>query len=309
MNILGITITRTKNATPEEEESLVQTFDSEGRPVTQAKIFSMRYAKGSARETLLDIANNAKAANSVTKLVMAITMPHQIGYILKIAPFDWNGVFNIAASITLLLMAFLGPLAIDWATLVCIRIVASKTMSTRSKKWTAILMMLPVGFSGFINFIAPAPLVMKVMAAFLVSLIPVTQIVRAIGNNPDFRQIDKEEREITDFANEPAPSITDEERARRAERARKAAETRAANKLAKEKAEEISEEEREARRERGLRAAETRRLRAVAEAQAAAAQAQADARKARRGSKTTKTPAQEIEELEDNPAPVSPAMV
>ena len=215
--MFGLTITRTRKTTTQQP---IPAVDADGHPISQAKLFSSGFAADAAVEMLTDIKKNKTDAEKVTKLVLSVITPHQVGFLLLLAwpHMSWATPWAIASSVTMLAMALFGPLASDYLTLICIRNVTSKGLKNSSLVWSGAIMLMPVGFSGWINYVAPAPLEFKILAAFLVTLIPASQIVRAMGSRPDFGKLERAEQEILDqvASDKPAPGrLTDEEKERR----------------------------------------------------------------------------------------------
>lgn len=196
MNILGIRITR--KAT--DHTSAQPAVDSNGRPVSQARLFATEYAAHAAREQLDTIDRNARNAETVTKLALGVSMPHQVGYLLSLAPLTFSGSLanyhQWLASATLLGLAILTPVVMDYLILICVRTIAARASATISKWVAGVAMLFPVGFSGTVNFIAPAPLVIRIAAAAIVVVIPISQAVRAF-NRPDFAKVENMENAVT----------------------------------------------------------------------------------------------------------------
>ena len=58
------------------------------------------------------------------------------------------------------------------------------------------IMVIPVTASGTVNFLAPAPTLIKVLAAFIVTVIPMSESLRAFGSKPNFAKIEAMEVEV-----------------------------------------------------------------------------------------------------------------
>lgn len=162
---------------------------------TQARIFARAYAKDTAREMLETIKANSRDAETVTKIALGVSMPHQIGYILGLAPLQWDSLTHVLESITLILGAIGIPIAVDFLILICVRTLAARGASRLSKIVAFVAMLFPVGVSGTVNFLAPAPTLIRVLFAIAVVLIPISQGVRAM-NRPDFRKVQAMETEV-----------------------------------------------------------------------------------------------------------------
>ena len=164
---------------------------------TQARIFAAEYAKDTARQMLDTIEKSAKRAGRVTVIAMAISMPHQIAFILGLAPLHWS-LTNITAtleSVTLILGAVGIPVAVDYLILICIQGLAARAMAKGVKVVTFCVMIFPIGVSGAVNFMAPAPMLIKLLFVVAVTLIPLAEGLRSIFR-PDFSKIQQMEMDI-----------------------------------------------------------------------------------------------------------------
>lgn len=164
---------------------------------TQARIFAKAYAKDTAAEMLAAIKANARDAERVTKIALGVSMPHQIGFILGLAPLRWDSVPHVLESVTLVLGAIGIPIAVDYLILICVRTLAARGAAKASKITAFVAMLFPVGVSATVNFLAPAPMLIRLLFAIAVVLIPISQGVRAM-NRPDFRKVQAMETEVAD---------------------------------------------------------------------------------------------------------------
>lgn len=214
---------------------------------TQAQIFASEYTKDTAREMLDTIRSTGRRAGRVSRIVLGISMPHQIGFVLGLAPLHWApDIRVILESITLILGAVLIPVAVDYLILICIQVIAARGMARSVKRAAIWMMVFPILVSGTVNVIAPAPTVMRVLFGVMVVLIPMAEGLRSFIR-PDFAAIEKMESEVAQQVAKPARKLDPEVAA---ERARKARITRESNRLA--------------RMSRGQRAAYTRQRNALA---------------------------------------------
>ena len=173
------------------------------RQQTQAAIFATNHAKNAAEEALSGIRKNARNAETVTKIALGVSMPHQIAFILGLVPLHFPTVGGTAAvltgwleSFTLIAGAFGIPVAVDYLILICIRTLAAVAASRVGKRVAFTVMLFPVGVSGAVNVLAPAPALIRVLFGVAVVLIPLSQAVRVASQNPDFRKIEAMELEI-----------------------------------------------------------------------------------------------------------------
>ena len=163
---------------------------------TQAQIFRAEHAKNAARNMLDVIEAIGERSKFITRIALGVSMPHQIGYILALAipHMHWDTPSAILESLTMILLAVGVPVATDLLILNCIETIGAAAVA-RAWKWRAFwLMFMPAAASGTVNFLAPAPMLIKVLAAFIVALIPLSQVLRFI--NPDFGKIEEMETDI-----------------------------------------------------------------------------------------------------------------
>lgn len=203
---------------------------------TQAQLFATEYAKNAAKNMLDVIRAIGKRAGRITKIALGVSMPHQIGYILALAVphMSWATVSGALESITMILLAIGVPIATDLLILNCIETIGAAAASRGSKTRAFALMFIPVTASGTVNFLAPAPMLIKVLAAFIVTMVPMAESLRFI--RPDFAKIERMETTIASQLAPAAAVVDDVLKAKRSESARKAAATRAKNRAAKVKA-------------------------------------------------------------------------
>lgn len=163
--------------------------------VTQAYIFAVEYAKGVAQEMLLTIQKTSKRMGLITAMVLTVTTPHQISYLLARAPMRWElGPAGLEA-LAMLAGCFLMPLIVDLLIIALIRICATRGMARDVKKLALVAMALPVGISEYVNVAAAPDLMFRIVFGAIVLVIPVGEGIRAIIK-PDFAEIDKYEREL-----------------------------------------------------------------------------------------------------------------
>jgi hypothetical protein len=168
----------------------------QNREPSQAQVFAKSWARDAAKEMLAVLDRVNKRGSRITKLVLGASMPHQISYILALViPWmDWTGPTGILESIGMTLIAFSVPIGTDWLILSCIEMVGARAASSRSRYMALGLMVIPVCASGFVNFDAPGPTLVKVLAGFLVTLVPMSQALRFAV--PNFHKVDKLETDV-----------------------------------------------------------------------------------------------------------------
>lgn len=162
----------------------------------QAQLFATEWAKDAAHEMLDVLKRINKRGARITKLVLAASMPHQISYILALViPWmDWSTVPGILESVGMCVVAFAVPVATDLLILSCVEMVGAKAASSKSRRLAFFEMLVPILASGYVNFDAPGPPLVKYLAGYLVVLVPLSQALRFVV--PDFGKIDKMETEV-----------------------------------------------------------------------------------------------------------------
>jgi hypothetical protein len=197
--------------------------------VTQASIFAAEHAKTAAVESLDNIRRNARNAETVTKIALGVSMPHQIAFILGLVPLHFPTTGGAAAimigwleSLTLIAGAFGIPVAVDYLILICIRTMAAVAASRTAKRTAFSVMLFPVSVSGAVNVLAPAPALIRVLFGVAVVLIPMSQAVRVASQNPDFAKIEALELSITQQVSTPTEDSSTSSEAAQRTRARQA---------------------------------------------------------------------------------------
>jgi hypothetical protein len=184
--------------------------ETQPRGISQAAIFAVEYAKNAAREMLTTLADINRNSSWIVKLALGGSMPHQIGYILSLTkPFlHWDSLFAWPESIALIALAFIVPIATDLYILNCIKNVGARAAANSSKIYAMVTMLSPIGVSGWVNFVAPGPVLMKYLAAWCVVLIPLAEGGRALLK-ADFAKIEKMETDATSQLTRTAERLTE----------------------------------------------------------------------------------------------------
>jgi hypothetical protein len=170
---------------------------------SQAQIFVTEYAKNTATDMLQAIRQIGRRAGRITKIALSVSMPHQIGFILALAwpHMHWFGVSQALESITMILLAIAVPIATDLLILNCVETIGAAAAARGSKIRAFCIILVPVAASGTVNFLAPAPLLIKILAAFIVTMIPMGESLRFI--RPDFSKIERMEIEVAAQVTQP----------------------------------------------------------------------------------------------------------
>lgn len=185
----------------------------------QAAIFASEYAKDAGREMLTTIRRITNRSGRITKIALGVSMPHQIGYILALAVphMHFTNPSAVLESITMILLAFGAPIATDLLILNCIETIGAAAAARASKRRAFRLMFIPVLASGTVNFLAPAPWLIKCLAAFIVTMVPMGESLRFI--RPDFAKIEQMQNEVASEVTQPSTAgrkLTEEQLAQRA---------------------------------------------------------------------------------------------
>lgn len=165
--------------------------------VSQTRLFAIENAKRAAREALDNITANAKAAGKITVMALALTMPHQMAFLLGVAKLHLEVSRQGLESLTVIAAAILFPLMTDYLILICIRGLVARAGATSSKVWSGAALILLCGISGTINFIPDNDIVIRLIMVGAVAYIAISQILRVVGNKVDFAKVEKIENEGT----------------------------------------------------------------------------------------------------------------
>jgi hypothetical protein len=162
--------------------------------LSQAAIFAKEYAKNAAQEMLDAIRLIGRRNSRITAIALGVSMPHQIAFLLTaITPWlHWDSPAAYGESIGLLLLALLVPVATDFYILNQITTIAARAAARGSKIFAFVTLIIPVGVSGTVNFLAPGPPITKWLALWTVTLIPLAEAGRAFLR-PDFAKIEQME--------------------------------------------------------------------------------------------------------------------
>jgi hypothetical protein len=154
---------------------------------TQTAILRSELAKN-ASAIMLDVVKAiTKRSKLITGIALGASIPHQIVYLIaacvpymnlstSVEPVQL--VQNYLDAFGMLIVAVAVPFGADVAIYSCIDAIGAEFATKKSKIRSFIFMTVPTGASGFVNFLAPAPMILKGLAAFLVLLIIIAQALR-----------------------------------------------------------------------------------------------------------------------------------
>lgn len=219
MNVFGINIARGKAKPPQktvrktvkkqdDELSLAPVVrDADGNVVTQAKLFVVSYTRNAALGMLKIVKNVQTRAGKIARIALSASIVHQIGYVISLSlPFmHWKTIPEIAESVTMVGMAFAAPIVGDLLILSCIETIGGAAVMHKSKMKAMFVMVIPVGASGYVNFLVTGPLLLKCLSAFVVVMVPLAVSLQFI--RPDWVMMDELETGVSksiDLAREKA---------------------------------------------------------------------------------------------------------
>lgn len=168
----------------------------QGNTQSQTQIFAEKFQADAADGMLATIKRGFKRASVLTLIVLGVSMPHQISYLVsECAPFlNWTAWNHVVESVGMLMIAGSVPVVSDLVIISCIEQISTKAMA-RTSRWRAVaIIVAPLAVSGFVNFAAPAPTLLKCLAAFLVLCILLIETLKFA--KPDFRAIEEMQQEI-----------------------------------------------------------------------------------------------------------------
>lgn len=158
--------------------------------------FATQRARGASKDMLTTIDAIRKRAGLITRIALGVSMPHQIGYILSLSwsYIRFDSLTHLLESITLISLAIGVPIATDLLILSCVETLGAAAAARESKRKAMWIMAIPVLASGWVNAMAPAHPLVRVLAAFIVVMVPLAQSLRFIKT--DFRAIERIETEL-----------------------------------------------------------------------------------------------------------------
>jgi len=173
------------------------------------------WAHNASKNMLDAIGGITKRSKLITGIALGASMPHQIVYLIALClphmHLATQGidpvqvVQNYLDALGMVLVALAVPIGSDIAIYSCIDTLGAQAATQRSKIRSIVFMIIPLGASGFVNFLAPAPMILKGLAAFLVVLVIISQGLRFIET--DWDKLEKFESEnviVEDEVDEPA---------------------------------------------------------------------------------------------------------
>lgn len=143
-----------------------------------------------AADTMLDAVKAiTKRSKLITGLALGASAPHQVVYLIALCVPHMNLsthldlvqiIQNYLDALGMLIVALAVPICADITIYSCIDTLGAQAATKASKIRSLIAMVIPLGTSGFVNFLSPAPLLLKGLAALLVVFILISQVLRFI---------------------------------------------------------------------------------------------------------------------------------
>lgn len=157
---------------------------------TQGQIFADEFSAETGRQTVATIKATIRRAKLLTTLALAISIPHQMSHLVALCAdyLHFDNFFKSAASVGVLLMAVSPPLIADLLIINCVEQISSPALTNASKYRSMAVLAAPLGVSGYVNFVADGPGLIKFLSAFLVSCIIGSEVLKFA--KPDFRRVD-----------------------------------------------------------------------------------------------------------------------
>ncbi len=174
---------------------------------SQTQLFAEQFQADAADGMLNTLKRGFKRAAKLTLIVLGVSMPHQISYLVsQCAPYlHWSSWDLSVESVGMLMIAGSVPVVGDLVIISCIEQISTKAMAMRSRL-RAVGIIIPVlSVSGYVNFAAPAPPMIKYLAAFLVLCILFIETLKFA--KPDFAAIEAMRHEIMAQVTPPAAPV------------------------------------------------------------------------------------------------------
>ena len=178
---------------------------------TQAAILRTAWAKDAAKTMLEVVQAITKRAKLITGIALGASMPHQMLFLISacIPHMRLDSLTGWLDAIGMIIIAVAVPVVADIAIYNCIDTLGAQIATGKSKIRAYGFLIMPVAASGYVNFLAPAPMLLKGLAAFLVAMILIAQGLRFI--EVDWEKLEK-------FESDNAIVIEDAEDVTRAKR-------------------------------------------------------------------------------------------
>lgn len=170
---------------------------------TQAAILRTEWAKDAAKTMLAIVQAITKRAKLITAIALGASMPHQMLFLISacIPHMDLTSLTGWLDAIGMLIVAVAVPVVADIAIYNCIDTLGAQVATGKSKIRAYVFLVIPVAASGYVNFLAPAPMLLKGLAAFLVAMILIAQGLRFI--EVDWEKLEQFESQNTVIVDEP----------------------------------------------------------------------------------------------------------
>lgn len=167
-----------------------------GTELTEAQKYRGRKAKGAADRMESSVDRIENRSGKITKIALIVSTPHQMAFLLAaVIPFlHWTTPQAIIESVGMLMIALSAPILADYTILNCVETIAAPAVGSKSKRRAFVFLTICAMVSGSVNFLAPAPLLVKGLAAFVVACILMAEGLRDII--VDFRKVEEIETAI-----------------------------------------------------------------------------------------------------------------
>jgi hypothetical protein len=167
-----------------------------GAELTEAQKYRGRKARGAADRMESSVDRIEKRSGKITTIALVVSTPHQMAFLLaSVIPFlHWTTPQSIIESIGMLMIALSAPILADYTILNCVETIAAPAVGSKSKRRAFAFLTLCALVSGSVNFLAPAPMLVKGLAAFVVTCILMAEGLRDII--VDFRKVEEIETAI-----------------------------------------------------------------------------------------------------------------
>jgi hypothetical protein len=160
-------------------------------PEDQARHFAAIHSADAGQGMIDTIRGIKKRAKWLTVLALSASMPHQVSFLIMLClPYtNWDG-WHAVESAGMLLIAVAFPVASDFIIVSSIETISTVVASDASR-WRAFgALQVPLGFSATVNFLAPGPPLLKILAATLVGYIVISEVLKFV--KPNFRKLNVE---------------------------------------------------------------------------------------------------------------------
>lgn len=164
--------------------------------VSETQKFRADMAENAADRMMATVKGVAARSGKITKIALWVSTPHQVMFLLSaIIPWmKFDTLEHAGHSLGMALIVLSVPFICDYTILNCVETISAPAIDAWTKRKAFIVLTITACVSGSVNFLAPAPWLVKFLAAFVTVAILMAESMRNIGVN--FNRMEAIEQDI-----------------------------------------------------------------------------------------------------------------